>query len=386
MTPSRALPRYIFLLLRYSTLSAQPVTLLYDFFQPQSVELTCSTYLRAIIALTYVVVACSELIIMLRLLSIYRTNMSIYRSLWTVYTISMLTAVVTVIIWANRLHYHPFLNSQDINVLPGCWTIEGGYTLYVAFGIVILWEIGISTISIWRTWNIYVTTGTPFWYLFFKSGNQFYACILVITWINLALIGSTVDGKRQIVQERVVLSLTRTAHSVCVAHLLLHIRRQSSRAARAREQEEEEDDDQTYPLSSKNLVDQANLTEMNADGNRSLRSKWEERKKRRKDSYSLEGQEKGEGSREAGYTRHVAGLSTTSNVTLTAPENKLGHQIQEVETTEELQPDPDFDKNHSYTFSQEGLLDTESIRTLRIAENRPHSWRSYRTGSKSPRR
>jgi len=205
--PSRPLPRFIFILLRYTTLAAQPVTLLYDFFQPHSLMGTCPLYLRTIMGLTYVVLTCSELIIMLRLLSVYRTNLYIYRSLWTAYTIAMIVSIVVIGIWAKGLHFMP---QAPMAVLPGCWTVVSGKELFAAFGVIVVWELGISIISYWRTWNTYVSTGTPFWELFFKTGGHFYLWVLGISWINIALIGSSAHNHE--VQVRMI--------CVCASYLM----------------------------------------------------------------------------------------------------------------------------------------------------------------------
>lgn len=411
--PSRPVPRYIFLILRYTTLAAQPVALLYDFFQPRVPEVTCPLYVRVNIGLTYVVLACSELIIMLRLLSAYRSKPCVYRSLWGAYVGSMLASAVVVGIWNRSLFFQEIFSVSPgpglphINLLPGCWTVFGGKQLLGVLGILIAWELGIGGISFWRTWTVYVSNGTPFWDLFFQSGNHFYAWILGISWINIGLVGATLSiGGELAVLDRIVLSLTRTVHSVCVAHLLLHVRRQSG-SARALEEELAGEQMQSFPLSVKSVEEGKNLTERasihdgkgNGKGKRpgsGVRSRWEERKKRRKESLAHQAPE-GEHAdydfdydypRFAGPSDSILTLTPTPGTEQVAYPG-LGSEEVGRHTEMEENADGETAKERS-TRSHDELLDSGSIRTMRIAEaeteNRPRSWMLHRKISKSPHR
>lgn len=290
----------------------------------------------------------------------------------------------------------PFtFNSLPSGEMPisGCWTVIGGKELFAVFAVIVAWELGIAAISYWRTWNMYVTTGTPFWELFYKAGNHFYFWVLGISWINIALIGSSANHHDvRLIQDRIVLSLTRTVHSVCVARLLLHVRRQSSTARAFEEQQGQQEQLQSIPLSEAppHGGGKMSLTEQASHRSRSrmsLRAKWEERKKKQEPTDAQVPGAVGTGA-DLGYPRFAD--PSSSILTLTE-----AHGVERASYHKETDLDEEEEGNSGRApveykdgseHSHEALLDTGSIRTLRTPENRPRSWKSYRKSSRSPRR
>jgi len=287
-SPSRSkLPKYIFIVLRYCTLAAQPISLLFDFLQITSGQL-CKSLVRSIVALTFIVIVSTEWMIMLRLLTAYRGNKLIYWSFWILYTLFVAASTVFMVIWGRDLRvvtfFAPGPMSEPLDILPGCWSAFGGRALFVPFGIVIAWEIVISIMTIWKTWRNFVRTGTPFWELFYRDGDHFYLWILAISFVDVGLAVLFTLHHTSVIQDRILFSLERTVHSVCLARLIFHVRRLGTATDSETKSHEFSE---SLQLMRSNAIDKPDLTTP-INGGKRLRETWEEIRKQRKESVIIQ--------------------------------------------------------------------------------------------------
>jgi len=211
--------KVLFLLNRYPAIVNGAIEVLYALI-PNSPPIECSHLLKAVASFALVGLFLAEMILLLKVLALYRNNLKVYFSLTSLFLISATVGTAIMAIWAGSVEYDP----SSLSSFGGCHGKSGKLTIFADFVIIVLWEIVTITMALWKTWQCYRQTSRPLLEILEKDGIHFFVFALATSITNVALLLFITSEIGHI-----MFTSQASLHSIFATRMLLHYRSHSHR-------------------------------------------------------------------------------------------------------------------------------------------------------------
>jgi len=191
--------------------------------------------IAGLIIMTIGIFIFTESLMLLRTIAFYRGNMKVYSLIFSLFIVSCIAGVISLIIWVHSLRatLRNMFTDPDDTICD--LALKNQILILGTFAVLLTWETIITALVLRQAWvesllccrHCDNSTGTrtqgSFWGLLYKHGFLFYFCTLAITVINFAL---TVHGEINRLNS-LFLSVERTIHTVAATRLILFTRLQN---------------------------------------------------------------------------------------------------------------------------------------------------------------
>ncbi|KZT33904.1 hypothetical protein SISSUDRAFT_365406 [Sistotremastrum suecicum HHB10207 ss-3] len=176
------IPKILFLLNRYPVIANAVLQVTYTMMISATNLSNCEMLLKAIISMKFAGIIVSEVILFLKVLSLYRNSHAVYATLGLFASFCMISAVIVIIIWADSVRW----TSTPLHLFQGCIP-QASMAIIADVWIMVVWEILIVGMAIYKSYRTWRESTSSLFGVLYKDGIHYFGLALASSVANLAL-------------------------------------------------------------------------------------------------------------------------------------------------------------------------------------------------------
>ncbi|KZT36293.1 hypothetical protein SISSUDRAFT_1050073 [Sistotremastrum suecicum HHB10207 ss-3] len=167
------IPKTLFLLNRYPVIANAVLQVTYTMVISSNNPSSCEMLLKAIISMKFAGIIVSEVILFLKVLSLYRNSHAVYATLGLFASFCMISAVIVIIIWADSVAW----SSIPLHLFQGCIP-KASMAIIADVWIMVVWEILIVGMAVYKSYQTWRDTPSSLFGVLCRDGIHYFVLAL----------------------------------------------------------------------------------------------------------------------------------------------------------------------------------------------------------------